>query len=161
MERWVNKWDSAKESRIKKADIAANIAAAIRKANQVPMPYQPAPDAPAVLSFYCQAKELEGLKRSVAIFRKTLNDTMASLGMRVYQASYRPDKAMAGAPAEFKDHQIAELVFPDGTATYVMFWPDVAWSRHFNPNPPLQLTLGGPDSPSADSAAVVNRRFGV
>lgn len=161
MERWESKWDSSKESRIKKADIAANIAAAIRKAGQVPMPYQPAPDVPAVVGFYCEAKQLMGLQRSVSIFRKTLNDTLASLGMRIYQHSFRPDKAMAGAPAEFKDHRIAELVFPDGTATYVMYWPDVMWQRHFNPNPPLQLTLGGPDSPSADSAAVINRRFGL
>jgi hypothetical protein len=158
---WESKWDSTKETRIKKAEIAANIAAAIRKTGQVPMPYQPAPDAPAVVSFYCHAKELEGLKRSVAIFRKTLNDTLASLGMRIYQNSFRPDKAMAGSPAEFKDHQIVELVFPDGTATCIMFWPDVAWARHFNPNPPLQITLGGPDSPSVNSAAVINRRFGV
>jgi hypothetical protein len=160
MERWESK-PQGPESRIKKAQIAENIVAAIWKAGQVPMPYQASPDVPAVVGFYCHAKELEGLKRTVAIFRKTLNDTMASLGMRIYINSFRRDKALAGAPAEFKDHQIVELVFPDGTATFVMFWPDVLWSHNFNPDPPLQVTLGGPDASSVSSAKSVNRRFGI
>jgi hypothetical protein len=130
-----------------------NLVAAIERAGQVPMPYQVAPWGPAVVSFYCNAAELQGLRLSVAHFRKTLDAAMAIVASRIYGgAAYTDKKGAVG------DHRIHELVFPDGSATYAIFWPGVEWKREYNPNPPLQITLGGPDSPSKNSAQAVHLR---
>lgn len=147
--------------RMSKDDVATNIVKAIRKAGQVPMPFQETPDGPAVLGYYVQSKELAGVKATVAIFRKTLNDTMASLGMRIYGFSTVSHRgSVHAAPAEWKDQRAVEITFPDGTATYAVFYPEVLWQRHFNPDPPLVTTHGGPNVPAVDSAFFVNRRFG-
>lgn len=157
----MNHPDLTPSKRMTQSDMAKNIVAAIRKAGQVPMPYQEHVDAPACVAFYVDGPALHTAMASVEIFRKTLDATLASVGFRVYAYSTKPNKSSVhSSPAEWRDHHAKLLTFPDGSRTYVVYWPEMAWQRAFNPDPPLQLTLGGPNSPSVASASAVNARFG-
>ena len=126
---------------------SANIVAAIRKAGQEPMPFCEYIGGPACVSFIVDQPELRKVEASVEIFAKTMQACLASTVMRVWAESTTPHRSnVLVSPAEYKDHHVAEIVFPDGTKSCIVYWPGIAWLHKYNPAPPLQVSVGGPDA---------------